>query len=174
MLADDSVLVADGGDFVATLSYVLRPRKPLSWMDPGPFGTLGVGAGFALAAKLCRPNADVWLIYGDGSCAYSVAEYDTFIRHNLPVISIVGNDAGWTQIARDQVVRFKDDVATTLRYTDYHIVAQGYGAAGINVKGSDEEVPSALQKAIQTAKTTPVLLNVHIGKTDFREGSISV
>ena len=67
VLADDSVQVADGGDFVATASYVTRPRGPLSWLDPGAFGTLGVGAGFALGAKLCRPDAEVWVIYCDGS-----------------------------------------------------------------------------------------------------------
>eukprot|EP00698_Gefionella_okellyi_P001515 TRINITY_DN1144_c0_g1_i1.p1 TRINITY_DN1144_c0_g1~~TRINITY_DN1144_c0_g1_i1.p1 ORF type:complete len:646 (-),score=181.90 TRINITY_DN1144_c0_g1_i1:867-2804(-) len=174
VLADDSILIADGGDFVATMSYVLRPRGPLTWMDPGPFGTLGVGAGFALAAKLCRPSAQVWLIYGDGSAGYSVAEYDTFVRHKLPVISIVGNDAGWTQIARDQIVRFKDDVACTLTYNDYHTVAQGWGGEGILVKGGDEAVLPALRKAVEIARSKPVLLNVHIGKTDFREGSLSV
>ncbi|HYN21815.1 MAG TPA: thiamine pyrophosphate-binding protein, partial [Thermoanaerobaculia bacterium] len=71
-LADDSVIVVDGGDFVATASYILSPRRPLSWLDPGVFGTLGVGGGFGLGAKLCRPDADVWILYGDGSVAYSL------------------------------------------------------------------------------------------------------
>src|SRR4030095_15922711 len=84
-LADDSVLVADGGDFVATAAYVLKPRKPLSWLDPGVFGTLGVGAGFALGAKLVNPDHDVWIIYGDGSAGYSLLEYDPFVRHKLPL-----------------------------------------------------------------------------------------
>lgn len=69
-LARKSVLVADGGDFIGAASYVVRPRGPLSWLDPGPFGTLGVGAGFALGAKLCRPDAEVWLLWGDGSAGY--------------------------------------------------------------------------------------------------------
>lgn len=59
------------------------PRGPLRWLDPGAFGTLGVGGGFALGAKLCRPTSDVWIIYGDGSCGYSVAEFDTCTRHNV-------------------------------------------------------------------------------------------
>ncbi|HJL85152.1 MAG TPA: thiamine pyrophosphate-binding protein, partial [Candidatus Marinimicrobia bacterium] len=100
-LSDNTVLVADGGDFVATASYIISPRGPLAWLDPGPFGTLGVGAGFALGAKVCRPDSDVWIIYGDGSVAYSLAEFDTFTRHKLPVIALVGNDAGWTQITRN-------------------------------------------------------------------------
>ena len=115
LLPRDSVIVADGGDFVATASYVLRPRGPLSWLDPGVFGTLGVGAGFALAAKLLRPEAEVWLLYGDGSVGFSLAEADTFARHGVPVVAVVGNDAGWTQIAREQVEVLGDDVGTAAR-----------------------------------------------------------
>ena len=62
---------------------LLRPRGPLHWLDPGAFGTLGVGGGFALGAKLCRPDSDVWIIYGDGSLGYSIAEFDTYTRHNV-------------------------------------------------------------------------------------------
>ena len=60
-----------------------RPRGPLRWLDPGAFGTLGVGGGFALGAKLCRPESEIWIIYGDGTCGYSVAEFDTFTRHRV-------------------------------------------------------------------------------------------
>jgi TPP-dependent 2-oxoacid decarboxylase len=59
-------------------------------LDPGPFGTLGVGAGFALGAKLVRPESEVWIIYGDGALGFSIAEFDTFVRHNIPVIAVVG------------------------------------------------------------------------------------
>ena len=114
VLPDNAILVADGGDFVATAAYNLRPRSAGSWLDPGAFGTLGVGGGFALGAKLVRPESEVWIIYGDGSCGYSIAEIDTFTRHKLPIISLVGNDAGWTQIAREQVVFFGSTVACDL------------------------------------------------------------
>ena len=60
-----------------------RPRGALRWLDPGAFGTLGVGGGFALGAKLCRPDCDVWVVYGDGSLGYSIAEFDTFTRHKV-------------------------------------------------------------------------------------------
>lgn len=60
-----------------------RPRGPLGWLDPGAFGTLGVGGGFALGVKLCRPDSDVWVIYGDGSLGYSIVEFDTFVRHKV-------------------------------------------------------------------------------------------
>lgn len=65
------------------LSPLIRPRGPLRWLDPGAFGTLGVGGGFALGAKICRPDSEVWIIYGDGSLGFSVAEFDTFTRHKV-------------------------------------------------------------------------------------------
>lgn len=174
VLDDDSVQVADGGDFVATASYVTRPRSPLSWLDPGAFGTLGVGAGFALGAKLCRPEAEVWVIYGDGSVGYSIAEFDTFVRHGLPVIAVVGNDASWQQIARDQVVMLGDDVGTVLARSDYHRVVEGFGAKGFVVERV-EDLPRVLAEAKAAAAAgSPVLINAHIGKSEFRKGSISM
>ena len=173
-LDERALLVADGGDFVATAAYTLRPRGPLSWLDPGVFGTLGVGAGFAVGAKLCRPGAEVWLLYGDGSAGYSLAEFDTFVRHRLPVIAVVGNDAGWSQIARDQVKYLRDDVATVLAPTAYEEVVEGFGAKGLRV-ARPEEIRPALEEARRTAADgRPVLINVLIGRTDFREGSISM
>ncbi|MBI2403135.1 MAG: thiamine pyrophosphate-binding protein, partial [Gemmatimonadetes bacterium] len=174
VMPDDSVIVADGGDFVGTAAYIVSPRRPLSWLDPGPFGTLGVGAGFALGAKLCRPQAEVWLLYGDGSAAFSLAEFDTFVRHGLPVIAVVGNDGAWTQIARGQVEMLHDDVATTLRRTDYHRVAEGYGGKGLKIT-RPEEVATVLREAQAIARSgSPVLVNALIGRTDFRAGSISI
>ncbi len=171
---DNAIFVADGGDFVATASYILRPRGPLTWLDPGVFGTLGVGAGFALGASLARPGAEVWLLWGDGASGYGLAEFDTFVRHGIPVIAVVGNDAGWTQIAREQVKMLKDDVGTVLARTAYHEVARGFGAFGIEVKRGDE-VEEALRHARSVAASgRPVLVNVWLDKTDFREGSISM
>jgi len=173
-LADDSVIVADGGDFVSTASYVLRPRRPLSWLDPGPFGTLGVGAGFALGAKLVRPSADVWIVYGDGSVGYSLAEADTFARHGVGVVALVGNDAGWTQIAREQVEVLKDDVGTVLAATDYERAAEALGAYGLRLDDPGR-VDAVLQEARDLARGgRPVYINARIGRTDFRKGSISM
>jgi thiamine pyrophosphate-dependent acetolactate synthase large subunit-like protein len=173
-VADDSVFVVDGGDFVATAAYVVRPRRPLSWLDPGVFGTLGVGAGFAMAAQLVRPQAEVWLLYGDGAAAYSIAEFDTFVRHELPVIAVVGNNASWQQIARDQTEILKDDVGTVLRRTDYHQVAEGYGAKGLVLRAPDE-VDDVLAEAKRLrAAGHPVLINAWIKDTEFRKGSISM
>uniref|UniRef100_A0A672STI4 2-hydroxyacyl-CoA lyase 2 n=1 Tax=Sinocyclocheilus grahami TaxID=75366 RepID=A0A672STI4_SINGR len=176
LLAEDSILVADGGDFVGSAAYIMRPRGPIRWLDPGAFGTLGVGGGFALGAKLCRPESEVWIVYGDGSLGYSVAEFDTFTRHKTPVIALVGNDACWSQISREQVPLLGSNVACGLAFTDYHIVADGYGGKGYLIGREDEsqldDIFKKAQKECREGKA--ILLNVLIGKTSFREGSISV
>lgn len=173
-LPDESLIVGDGGDFVATAAYTVSPRGPLSWLDPGPFGTLGVGAGFALGAKLARPEAEVWALFGDGAFGYSLAEFDTFVRHGVPVIAVVGNDAGWAQIARDQVEVLGDDVGTNLAATAYEQAAAGLGAAGIALD-DPELVEEALAEARAAASAgRPVLLNARIDRTEFRKGSISM
>lgn len=171
---NNAIFVTDGGDFVATASYILRPRAPLTWLDPGPFGTLGVGAGFALGAALARPQAEVWIIFGDGACGYSLTEFDTFVRHGVPVIAVVGNDAGWTQIAREQVKVLGDDVGTALARSAYHEAAAAFGAECILLK-SNAEVPGALARARTVARAgKPVLINAWLDRTAFREGSISM
>lgn len=173
-LPQESILVADGGDFVATASYIVSPRAPLCWLDPGVFGTLGVGAGFALGVKLCRPESEVWILYGDGSVGYSLMEFDTFVRHGIAVIGVVGNDAGWTQIGREQVEVLKDDVATVLDHSNYHLAAEALGARGLLVR-EDRDIESALAQARALAQEgSPVLINALLGKTDFRKGSISM
>ncbi len=173
-LPEESIIVADGGDFVGTASYIVKPRSPLSWLDPGVFGTLGCGAGFALGASLCRPDSEVWILFGDGSVGYSLAEFDTFARHGIPVIAVVGNDAGWTQIAREQVKILHDDVGTVLERCNYHDVAAALGGHGILLQRPDQ-VAAGLQDARTAAQQgKPVLVNAWLDKTDFREGSLSM
>ena len=173
-MADDAVLVVDGGDFVGTASYVLRPRRPLSWLDPGVFGTLGVGGGFAVGASLVKPDQEVWLIYGDGSCAYSLAEIDTCVRHGLAPIAVIGTDGAWAQIAREQVPMLGTDVGTVLNRTAYHEVGRGYGAAGLLLDDSSK-VDATLEEAKTLAASgNPVVINVLLANTDFRKGSISI
>jgi acetolactate synthase-1/2/3 large subunit len=171
---DDSIIVADGGDFVATASYTVRPRGPLSWLDPGAFGTLGVGAGFAMGAKLHRPNSETWVIYGDGAFGYSLIEFETFVRLKIPVIAVIGNDACWSQIAREQVKILQDDVGTRLQHSDYHLAAEALGGKGFLIE-KPEQIEDVLLKAKQAAaEGNPVLINALLGASSFREGSISM
>lgn len=192
VLPENAILVADGGDFVGTAAYVLRPREPLSWLDPGAFGTLGVGAGFALGTKLVRPESEVWIIYGDGSLGYTLIEFDTFKRFKTPVIALVGNDACWSQIAREQVPMLGSDTACALEYTPYHEAVEALGAKGFVlgctqplVDGKalvDEEIEDVEKDVVRVLKEArkecaegkAVLINALIGKSDFRAGSISV
>uniref|UniRef100_A0A672IW88 2-hydroxyacyl-CoA lyase 2 n=1 Tax=Salarias fasciatus TaxID=181472 RepID=A0A672IW88_SALFA len=165
LMDEDSIIVADGGDFVGSAAYIMRPRGPLRWLDPGAFGTLGVGGGFALGAKLCRPESEV-------SLWFSGLSDSPF----TPVIAVVGNDACWSQISREQVPILGSNVACGLAFTDYHIVADGYGGKGYLVGREDEHRLSDIIKQAQkeTREGRATLLNVLIGKTNFREGSISV
>lgn len=174
ILDDNTILVADGGDFVATAAYTLKPRAPLSWLDPGVFGTLGVGAGFALGAKLVYPEKDVWIIYGDGSAGYSLMEYDTFVRHNLPVISLIGNDACWAQIARDQIEFLNSDCALMLSHSNYEMIGEAFGASGKRVEDIDDFEEVVKEAKDKSKKGTPYIINAIIGRSEFRKGSISM
>ncbi|MGI9161029.1 MAG: thiamine pyrophosphate-binding protein [Saprospiraceae bacterium] len=174
LLPAQSVLVADGGDFAATAAYTLRPRKPLSWLDPGAFGTLGVGGGFALGAALQYPDDYIWIIYGDGSAAFSLMEFDAFARNRMKVCAIIGNNGAWEQIARDQAPMLGARTATDLALSDYHRVAEAFGGAGERV----ESLPD-FQKAVANAiasmdRGVPYIINAVIGKSEFRKGSISM
>lgn len=174
ILSDDTILVADGGDFVGTSAYTLKARSPLSWLDPGVFGTLGVGAGYALGAKLVFPEKDVWIIYGDGSAGYSLMEYDTFVRHNIPVVSLIGNDACWGQIARDQVEFLKSDCALMLSHSNYEMIGKAFGAEGKRVETIKDFVAAAKEALKSSRNGVPYIINAILGKSDFRKGSISM
>ncbi len=173
-MADDGIIVVDGGDFAATAAYTLRPRGPLRWLDPGVFGTLGVGGGFALGAKMVHPGSEVWLVWGDGSSGYSLAEFDTYVRHGVAPIAVIGNDASWQQIARDQVTILGSDCGTVLRRTEYHKVAEGYGGKGL-VLDDPARIDAVLDEAKALAASgVPVCINMMVAKSDFREGSLSM
>lgn len=170
----NAILIGDGGDFVATASYIVQPSGPLRWLDPGAFGTLGVGAGFALGAKLVHPNADVWVLFGDGAFGYALSEFDTFVRHATPVMAVIGNDASWSQIAREQVELLGDPVATTLAHSDYDHAVQGLGAAGVHLDDPELSAEALTQAQTRAAHGQPVVVNAILGKTEFRKGSISM
>lgn len=175
-LPDNALLVADGGDFVGTAAYILRPRGPSRWLDPGAFGTLGVGGGFALGAALAAPDSEVWLLWGDGAAGYSIAEFDSFTRHKVPVIALIGNDALWGQIEREQINWVGSSVSCMLSYLKYEQVAEGYGGNGLLTSEPGEAAAAAvIEDARRTLKDTgrPVLINALVGRTSFREGSIS-
>ena len=176
-LKKNDIVIGDGGDVDATAAYVLKLEWPQLWMDPGPLGTLGVGPGYAMAAKLARPDATVVLVYGDGSFGLHAVEMEAMARQKIPVVAIIGNDAGWTQIRRGQVEMYGPEraVATGLDYTRYEKIVDACGGKGFWVETVDELGP-ALDAAFAYAneEQKPACVNVKIAKSDFRKGSISV
>jgi acetolactate synthase-1/2/3 large subunit len=172
-LQPNDIIIGDGGDFVATAAYVLKLEWPQLWMDPGPLGTLGVGPGYAMAAKLARPEGRVILVYGDGSFGLHGLEFEAMVRQNIPVVAVIGNDAGWTQIRRGQVQLYGEarSPATALAYTRYDQVVEAVGGFGAWVERVEDLGP-ALDAAFASGK--PACVNVKIAGSDFRKGAISV
>lgn len=173
LLPVNSIFIADGGDFAATCSYILHPRKPLGWLDAGLFGTLGAGGGFALGAALCNPGDYIFIVYGDGSAGYSINEFDTFTKLGLKICAIVGNNGSWAQVAREQVTLLGADTATVIPRSNYHLIAKSFGADGERVE-TINEFEQAIKNSLQSMdKGIPYLINAIIESTSFREGSIS-
>ncbi|MDF1565254.1 MAG: thiamine pyrophosphate-binding protein [Deltaproteobacteria bacterium] len=172
-LDDDAIVVGDGGDFVATAAYNLELKTPFSWLDPGPLGTLGVGPGYAMAAKLAHPDRQVVIVFGDGSFGLNGMEVEAMVRQGIDVKMVIGNDACWTQIARAQRDMYGEErmIATPLSYARYDQVAQGLGGHGEWVE-APEEIGPALDRAF--AADRAAVVNVKIGASDFRKGAISV
>ncbi len=158
---EDTILIGDGGDIVATAAKIVPVLREGAWMDPGPLGTLGVGMPFALAAQIAHPDRRVLVIYGDGSFGLNGFEFDTAVRFNLPIVAVVGNDAAWGQMLRPQVALYgKERVcATYLRYTRYDRVVEALGGHGEYVE-QPEEIRPALERAFASGK--PACVNVKI------------
>ncbi len=158
---ETTTIIGDGGDVVAMAAKVIRPRGPGLWLDPGPLGCLGVGQPFALAAKKLRPDHKVLVISGDGSFGFNGFELDTALRHGLPFVTVVGNDAQWGQIRNPQVLFFGEAraVATQLAPTRYDLVAEALGGHGELVE-SPAEIQPALERAFASGK--PAVVNVSL------------
>ncbi len=162
---ENTILIGDGGDIVAQSSKVIPVYRENCWMDPGPLGTLGVGMPFALAAKASFPDRKVLIIYGDGSFGLNGFEYDTAIRHDLPIVGIVGNDAAWGQMLRPQVGLYGAErvVATRLNYTRYDKIVEAMGGHGEYCE-RPEEIRPALERSFASGK--PALINVKIRRDE--------
>lgn len=156
---EDTIVIGDGGDIVSACAKVLTITQPGQWLDPGPLGCLGVGVPFAIAAKTLFPRKRVLIINGDGSFGFNGFEFDTALRFGLPVVSIVGNDAGWGQIRTPQKNMLGADraVATSLAPTRYDQVVVALGGGGEQVEDPAQIVP-ALERAFASGK--PACINV--------------
>jgi acetolactate synthase-1/2/3 large subunit len=158
VLDDDAVVIGDGGDFVSFAGKYIEPRRPGGWLDPGPFGCLGTGLGYAIAARLARPSAQVVLLLGDGAAGFSLMDADTLVRHGLPVVIICGNNAGWGLERHPMRALYGYDVAADLQPgCRYDEVVRALGGAGELVTAPAGIAP-ALRRAF--AANAPYLVNV--------------
>ncbi|HZY05162.1 MAG TPA: thiamine pyrophosphate-binding protein [Anaeromyxobacteraceae bacterium] len=146
--AGDVTYVGDGGNVVAVAAKVLKVPKPGRWLDPGPLGCLGVGAPFAIAAKLLAPERPVCVIQGDGAFGLNGFDFETAVRFKLPMVVVVGNDAAWGQILIPQRSLYGDEKspATRLAPTRYDRVVEAFGGKGEHVEHARDLVP-ALERA---------------------------
>jgi acetolactate synthase-1/2/3 large subunit len=157
-LAEDAVVIGDGGDFVSFAGRFIEPARPGGWLDPGPYGCLGTGLGYAIAARLARPKAQVVLLLGDGAAGFSLMDVDTLVRHRLPVVMIVGNNGIWGLEKHPMQVLYGYDVAAELAPgTRYDEVVRALGGAGETVD-KPGELGAALDRAF--ASGVPYLVNV--------------
>ena len=158
MLADDAVVVGDGGDFVSFAGKYVEPARPGGWLDPGPYGCLGTGLGYAVAARLARPSSQVVLMLGDGAAGFSLMDVDTLVRHRLPVVMVVGNNGMWGLEKHPMQMMFGYDVAAELLpQTRYDQVVSALGGAGELVTRPGD-LRAALQRGFDAG--VPYLVNV--------------
>jgi acetolactate synthase-1/2/3 large subunit len=158
MLDRDAIVIGDGGDFVSYAGRVIQTYEPGCWMDPGPYGCLGAGPGYALAAKLARPDRQVCLLLGDGAFGFSGLEFDTLVRHDVPVVGVMGNNGIWALEKHPMEFLYGYSVAADLQAgLRYDRVVEALGGHGELVERPDELRP-ALERAFSSGK--PALVNV--------------
>jgi acetolactate synthase-1/2/3 large subunit len=172
VLSRDAVVICDGGDFVSYAGKYLDSYTPGCWLDPGPYGCLGTGQGYAMAARLTRPDAQVCVLLGDGAAGFSLMDVDSLVRHRLPVVMVVGNNGIWGLEKHPMRRLYGYDVAADLqpglRYDD---VVHALGGAGETVTEA-ADLPAALIRAFDAG--VPYLVNVLTDPEDVYPRSSSL
>jgi thiamine pyrophosphate-dependent acetolactate synthase large subunit-like protein len=158
VLERDAIVIGDGGDYVSYAGRVVDSYQPGCWLDPGPFGCLGTGAGYALAAKLARPERQVVLLLGDGAFGFSGMDFDTLSRHGVNVVGVMGNNGIWALEKHPMEFVYGYSVAADLRpATRYDLVVEALGGYGELVE-RPRDVRPALERAFAAGR--PALVNV--------------
>jgi acetolactate synthase-1/2/3 large subunit len=170
----DTTVVGDGGDVVGCASKIVALARPGQWLDPGPFGCLGVGPSFAIAAKLLKPAERVLLIAGDGAFGLNGMEMETAVRFGLPMTVVIGNDGGWGQIRNPQLSFFGAEraVGTSLPFTRFERMVEALGGKGLYVTEPGQLRP-ALERALGSGEVYCV--NVVLDPAAYRRtGQVSM
>jgi acetolactate synthase-1/2/3 large subunit len=158
VLDRDAIVIGDGGDYVSYAGRVVDSYQPGCWLDPGPFGCLGSGPGYALAAKLARPDRQVLLLLGDGAFGFSGMEFDTLARHGVNVVGVMGNNGIWALEKHPMEFLYGYSVAAELRpETRYDQVVEALGGHGELVRRPSDVGP-AIERAFSAGR--PALVNV--------------
>jgi len=158
VLDRDAIVIGDGGDYVSYAGRVIDSFQPGCWLDPGPFGCLGTGPGYALAAKLARPERQVVMLLGDGAFGFSGMEFDTLVRHGVAVVGVMGNNGIWGLEKHPMEFLYGYSVAAELRpETRYDQVVEALGAQG-ELVSRPQELRPALERAFSAGR--PALVNV--------------
>jgi acetolactate synthase-1/2/3 large subunit len=158
LLGRDTIVIGDGGDFVSYAGREVPSYEGGCWLDPGPFGCLGIGPGYAIAARLRHPDRQIVLLYGDGAIGFSASELESLVRHGLPVVCIVGNNGIWGLEKHPMRGLYGYDVAADLRPgIRYDQMMESFGGKGELVTEPDDLAP-ALKRALESGE--PYLVNV--------------
>jgi acetolactate synthase-1/2/3 large subunit len=153
-----AIMIGDGGDFVSYAGRVVETFEPGCWLDPGPFGCLGCGPGYALAAKLAHPDRQVVLLLGDGAFGFSGIELDTLARHGVDVVAVIGNNGIWALEKHPMEYLYGYSMATDLvPGTRYDLVAEALGCQG-ELVSAPGELGGALERAFSAGR--PAVVNV--------------
>ena len=174
VVTPETIVIGDGGDVVGCASKIVPLHRPGQWLDPGPFGCLGVGPSFAIAAKLLHPDRRVLLIAGDGAFGLNGMEMETAVRFGLPLTCIVGNDGGWGQIRNPQLSFFGEEraVGTSLPVTRYDRMVEALGGRGVFVT-EPREIGPALERALASDEVW--CINVALDPEAYRKtGQVSM
>jgi acetolactate synthase-1/2/3 large subunit len=174
VVTPETIVIGDGGDVVGCAAKFVPVTSPGQWLDPGPFGCLGVGPSFAIAAKLLHRDRPVLLIAGDGAFGLNGMEMEAAVRFGLPMTVIIGNDGGWGQIRNPQLSFFGAEraVATSLPFTRFDRVVEALGGTGVLVTE-----PGAIRPALDTALAADTVscINVMLDPAAYRRtGQVSM
>jgi acetolactate synthase-1/2/3 large subunit len=172
LIDEDTFIVMDGGDYVQWGRCYLKARKPGHFLRLGPLSHLGAGIPYGMAARLAEPNSKVLVFSGDGSIGFYTMEYDTCIRHNLPITTVMGNDSNWGIDRTFQLAYFNRSVGTELRTVRYDKVVEAIGGHGEYVD-KPEDVGPAVERAIKSGLPSLVNVTVRPGASPLADAMIA-
>ena len=167
-LTDDTIYIGDGGDVVTISAQAVRPRAPGNWMDPGALGSLGVGTGFAMAAKLAHPKKEVLCYYGDGAFGMTAFDMETADRFGAPYIAVIGNNSAMNQIRYGQMAKYgpeRGNVGNKLGDMNFSVFPQMWGGWGVEVREASKIAPALQQGARDGGQDRQVGRDQHLGRS---------